>query len=350
MADANSEKLVLVTGGTGFVGLHCVRQLLQADYRVKTTLRSLRRKDEVIAALQNDGASGIENLSFVEADLTQDVHWGEAVKNCDYVLHVASPISLATSKDKNDFIVPAVQGTLRVLKAARDAGVKRVVMTSSFGAIGYGHKSNNSPFTEEMWTDPNYKGISPYIKSKTLAEKAAWDFIKNEGGALELCVMNPTGIFGPLLGASITSSLQIIQRLMTGEIKAAPQMNFGIIDVRDVAELHIRAMELPAANGQRFILQAGETLSLHEVAMILRESLGDKAENVPTKVLPNWVVRVASLFNATAKGILPQLQPKKNISNEKAKKFFNWTPRTNEEAVVASAESLLRAGLIKTDR
>ena len=347
MADANSEKLVLVTGGTGFVGLHCVLQLLQAGYRVKTTLRSLRRKDEVVAALQKNGVAGVENLSFVEADLTADTNWNEAVKNCAYVLHVASPISLATSRDENDFIRPAVQGALRVLTAARDARVKRVVMTSSFGAIGYGHPQMNTPFTEEMWTDPSCKGISPYIKSKVLAEKAAWDFIQKEGGALELCVMNPTGIFGPLLGASITSSLQIIQRLMNGEIKAAPQMNFGIIDVRDVAELHIRAMELPAAKGQRFILQAGATLSLHEVAMILRASLGDKAEKVPTKVLPNWVVRVASLFNATAKGILPQLQPKKNISNEKAKQYFNWTPRTNEEAIVESAESLLRLGLIK---
>ena len=339
--------MVLVTGGTGFVGVHCILQLWNAGYRVRTTLRSLTRKNEIIEALKNSGAEGLENLSFVEADLAKDTNWDEAVKNCDYVLHVASPISLEAAKDENEFIVPAVEGTLRVLRAAKNAGVKRVVLTSSFGAIGYGHQPTETPFTEETWTDTSYKGLSPYIKSKALAEKAAWDFIKKEGGNLELSVINPVGIFGPQLGSTVTSSMQIIQRLMNGDLKATPNMNFGIVDVRDVADAHLRAMELPEANGQRFITQAGKTLSLHEVAMVLRDKLGDKAKNVTTKVMPNWVVRLAALFNSTAKGIVPQLDQKKNVSSEKARKILGWQPRTNEEALVASAESLLRLGLVK---
>lgn len=350
MSNSNKEKLVLVTGGTGFVGVHCVLQLLNAGYRVRTTLRSLGRTNQILEALRNGGAEGIDYLSFVEADLAKDTNWDEAVKKCEYVLHVASPIALESPKDENEFIIPAVEGTLRVLRAARNAGVKRVVLTSSFGAIGYGHKPTEVPFTEETWTDTNYKGISAYIKSKTLAEKAAWDFIKSEGGELELSVINPVGIFGPLLGSTVTSSLQIIQKLMDGILKATPRMNFGIVDVRDVAELHLRAMEIPEAKGQRFIAQAGKTLSLHEMAMILKDKLGNEAKNVTTKVLPNWVVRVAALFNPTAKAIVPQLELKKNVSSEKARTILGWKPRTNEEAIVASAESLVRLGLVKKSK
>jgi nucleoside-diphosphate-sugar epimerase len=347
MPDSNRDKLVLVTGGTGFVGSHCVLQLLNEDYTARTTVRSLGRQNELIEALRDGGAHGVENLSFVEADLSKDANWDEAVKNCNYVLHVASPITLVRPKDENELIAPAVEGTLRVLRASRDAGVKRVVLTSSFGAIGYGHKPTEEPFTEETWTDTNYKGISAYVKSKTLAEKAAWDFIENEGQGLELSVINPTGIFGPLLGSDVASSLQIIQQLMSGTLKATPQMNFGIVDVRDVAEAHLRAMEIPEAKGQRFILQAGKTLSMHEVAMILKEKMGDQAKKVPTKVMPNWLVRIAGLFNSTARTIVPQLGQIKNASSEKARTILGWKPRTNEEAIVASAESVVRLGLAK---
>src|SRR5882757_7153704 len=188
----NSEKdtWVLVTGGTGFVGIHAILQLLQKGYQVKTTLRSLNRKEEIIAMLKNGGITSFENLQFIEADLTKDAGWDEAVKNCTYVLHIASPIFLALPKDENEMIRPAVDGTLRVLKAARDAGVKRVVMTSNFGAVGYSHKDKSTAITEESWTDPNEKGLSAYNKSKVLAEKAAWDFMEREGGGLELAVIN----------------------------------------------------------------------------------------------------------------------------------------------------------------
>jgi len=347
VTNSHSDKLVLVTGGTGFVGSHCVLQLLNAGYKVRTTLRSLGRKNELIEALRDGGAIGVENLSFVEADLSKDTNWEEAVKNCNYVLHVASPITLERPKDENELVGPAVEGTLRVLRASRGAGVKRVVLTSSFGAIGYGHKPTEVPFTGDTWSDTTYKGISAYVKSKTLAEKAAWDFIKNEGGGLELAVINPTGIFGPLLGSDVASSLQIIQQLLNGTLKATPQMNFGIVDVRDVANAHLRAMEIPQANGQRFILQAGKTLSMHEVAMILRENMGNQASKVPTRVMPNWVVRIVGLFNSTARTIVPQLGQFKNASSEKARTILGWKPRTNEEAIIASAESVLRLGLRK---
>ncbi len=347
MTNSNREKLVLVTGGTGFVGVHCILQLLKAGYPVRTTLRSLDRKNEIIEMLKNGGVDSFGNLSFVETDLSKDTNWDEAVKDCEYVLHVASPISLTIPKDENEMIAPAVEGTLRVLKAARNADVKRVVITSSFGAVGYSHTETDQLITEDSWTNPNEKGLSAYIKSKTLAEKAAWDFIAREGGALELSVVNPVGIFGPSLGANLSGGLEIIKKLLDGSMKAVPQINFGIVDVRDVADLHLRAMTNPNANGQRFLALAGDVLSFHEMVLILKNKMGDEAKNVTTKVLPNWIVRIAALFNPLAKNIAPQLGRIKNASNEKAKIMLGWTPRTNEEALIASAESLVRFGTLK---
>ena len=296
MTNSNENKQVLVTGGSGFVGVYCILQLLQSGYHVKTTIRSLKRKPDVLAMLSNGGVEAGEKLSFFAADLTSDDGWNDAVADCDYVLHVASPFPAMMPKNEDDLIIPAKEGTLRVLRAARDAGVKRVVITSSFAAIGYGHESTNETFTEKMWTNLNNKNLSAYIKSKTIAEKAAWEFIENEGGNLELAVINPTGIFGPLLSSELSSSVQMLKQFLDGAIKAVPQTYFNVVDVRDVADLHIRAMIKPEAKGERFLALAGKCLSLHDAAMILRNNLGDKAKNVPTKVLPNWVVRVAALF------------------------------------------------------
>jgi nucleoside-diphosphate-sugar epimerase len=350
MTNSNREKLVLVTGGTGFVGVHCILQLLQAGYPVRTTVRSLDRKNEIIDMLKNGGVDSVENLSFIETDLSKDTNWDEAVNGCEYVLHVASPISLTIPKDENEMIAPAVEGTLRVVQAARNAGVKRVVITSSFGAVGYSHTETDQLITEKSWTNPNEKGLSAYIKSKTLAEKAAWDFIAKEGGALELSVVNPVGIFGPTLSANLSGGLEIIKKLLDGSMKAVPQINFGIVDVRDVADLHLRAMTNPNANGQRFLALAGDVLSFHEMALILKNKMGDEAKNVTTKILPNWIVRIAALFNPLAKNVAPQLGRIKNASNEKAKTMLGWTPRTNEEAIIASAESLVRFGVIKSPK
>jgi dihydroflavonol-4-reductase len=346
MSSSNAETSVLVTGGTGFVGVHCILQLLNAGYQVKTTLRSPNRKNEVLEMLKNGGAQS-DRLAFVEAELSKDANWDEAVKGCRYVLHVASPIGLNVPKDENEMIVPAVEGTLRVLKAAKKAGVKRVVLTSSFAAVGYSHKDPNTLITEECWTDPNEKNLSAYLKSKTLAEKAAWSFIEKDGGQLELAVVNPVAIFGPTLGPDMSSAFELLKQAFDGTLKAIPQISFGIVDVRDVADLHLRAMTAAAAKGQRFLAISGDPLSFPEIAKMLKDKFGETAKNVSTKVLPNFAVRIAALFSPAAKNIAPQLGRIKKASNAKAKKLLGWAPRSNEDAIVASVESMLKFGLIK---
>ena len=344
-----STSLVLVTGGAGFVAVHCILQLLDRGYAVRTTVRSLSKKDQVVNMLRNGGITSFDKLSFVEADLTDDKNWDETVKGCDYVLHIASPIFLALPKDENEMIRPAVDGALRVLKAARDAKVKRVVMTSNFGAVGYSHKDRNVPITEESWTDPNQKGLSSYNKSKAMAERAAWDFIKREGGDLELSVINPTAIFGPSLGPDISSGFELLRGLLDGSAKAVPNLTFNIIDVRDVADLHIRAMLNPKAKGQRFLALAGGKMSMPEIASFLRENMPEVSQKTPGKILPDWGVRLMALFNPQAKAIASMLSASRNVSNEKAKRVLGWKPRsTNEEAIIASVESMIKFGVLNT--
>lgn len=210
---------VLVTGGTGFVGSRCILQLLQQGYDVRTTLRSISKKDEVVSMMSYGGIRDTSNLSFIETDLTSDRNWNEAAAGCDYILHVASPLFLRLPKNDDELIIPAVQGTLRVLKAARAAKVKRVVLTSSFAAVGYSHKDPSSIITEESWTDGNDKNLSAYVRSKTLAEKAAWDFISREGDGLELAVINPAAIFGPGLNRDLSGGFEIIKQMLTGKMR-----------------------------------------------------------------------------------------------------------------------------------
>jgi nucleoside-diphosphate-sugar epimerase len=286
-------------------------------------------------------------LSFVAADLENDAGWPEAVAGCEYVLHVASPFPSTVPKHEDELIVPAREGALRLLRASRDARVKRVVLTSSFAAIGYGQKPQTTPFNETSWTDPNGDGVLPYAKSKTLAERAAWDFIANEGGGLELSVVNPVGVFGPVLGPDYSTSILLVQRLMDGAMPGCPRLYFGIVDVRDVADLHIRAMAHPAAKGERFLAVAGDFMSILDMAKVLKERLGASAKRVPTRQLPDWLVRVASMRDPAVKQILPELGKSKNATNEKAKRVLGWAPRSNEESIVATAESLVRLGLLK---
>jgi nucleoside-diphosphate-sugar epimerase len=243
--------------------------------------------------------------------------------------------------------VPAREGALRVLRASRGAGVKRVVVTSSFAAIGYGRTQQDVPFDETFWTDTNGADVLPYVKSKTIAERAAWDFISAEGGALELSVVNPVGVFGPVLGPDYSTSILLVQRLMDGAVPGCPRMYFGAVDVRDVADLHLRAMTHPSAKGQRFLAVAGDFLSMAGIARILKSRMGDAAKRVPTRELPNWVVRLASLRDPAVKQILPELGKKKNATNAKAKSMLGWAPRSNEESIVATAESLVKLGLLK---
>ncbi len=335
----------LVTGGSGYIGSHCILQLLAAGHRVRTTVRNLNRESEVRAMLRAGGAEPGERLSFVAADLENDSGWAEAVSGCEYVLHVASPFPAGVPKDERELIVPARDGALRVLRASRDAGVRRVVLTSSFAAVGYGHRPGKTPFNETSWT--NLTGdVAPYVKSKTLAERAAWDFMGREGGALELCVVNPVAVFGPLLGPDISTSILLLKRLMDGSVPGCPRLYFGVVDVRDVADLHLRAMTHSAAKGERFLAVAGDCMSILDMARVLRLHMGAAAKKVPTLQLPNWLVRVVALRDPVARQILPELGKVKNASNEKAKRLLAWAPRSNEESIVATAESLVRLGLV----
>jgi len=338
---------VLVTGGSGFIGSHCILQLLAAGYQVRTTVRNVSREGDVRDMLKEGGADPGAALSFFAADLERDAGWREAVAGCDYVLHVASPFPANVPKHEDELIVPAREGALRVLRASRDAGVKRVVLTSSFAAIGYGHEPQTAPFTEADWTDPEGSDVAPYTKSKTLAERAAWEFIAREGGSLELSVVNPVVVFGPALGADYSTSILIVSKLMDGSMPGCPHIYFGAVDVRDVADLHLRAMTHPAAKGERFLAVAGDFMSILEIAEVLKQHLGDAARRVPTRELPDWLLSVMSLFDARVKAVLPELGKMKNASNEKAKRVLGWNPRSNEESIVAAAESLIRLGLIK---
>ena len=338
---------VLVTGGSGFIGSHAIVQLLAAGHAVRTTVRNLKREGDVRAMLRNGGAEPGNRLSFVAADLTSDAGWAEAVAGCEYVLHVASPLPPTVPKHEDELIVPARDGALRVLRAARDAGVKRVVLTSSFAAIGYGYKPQSEPFDETNWTRLDGDDVAPYTKSKTLAERAAWDFIAKEGGSLELSVVNPVGVFGPVLGPDYSTSILIVQRLMDGALPGSPKLSFGVVDVRDVVDLHIRAMTLPAAKGERFLAVAGDFLWMREIALVLKNRMGSDARRVPTRELPNWMVRLASLRDPAIKLILPELGKRKNATNEKARRMLGWTPRSSEEALTATGESLVRLALLK---
>lgn len=343
-----SGPLVLVTGGSGFIATHCILQLLTKGYRVRTTVRFLNRELEVRALLKESGAPANGNLTFVAADLLSDAGWVEAAAGCDYVLHVASPFPLAVPKHEDELIIPAREGALRVLRAARDGGVKRVVLTSSFAAVGYGHPPSNKPFNEENWTDLNGRDVTAYVKSKTLAERAAWDFIAGEGGHLEISVVNPVGVLGPVLGPDISTSIQLIKKMMDGSMPGYPRLAFGLVDVRDVADLHLRAMTHPAAPGERFLAIAGNFMTMQEVGQVLKARMGDAARKVPARVLPDWLLKFSALFDSSIGQLVPELGNYKNATNEKARRVLGWSPRSNEEAIVATAESLLRLGLIKS--
>ncbi|MBB5632718.1 dihydroflavonol-4-reductase [Cryobacterium mesophilum] len=343
-----SGERVLVTGGSGFVGVHCIQALLNAGYRVRTTVRSLDRDHEVRAMLAKAGAAMNdapgEALEFRVADLLSDAGWADAADGCTYVLHVASPFPGRDPKDEDDLIRPAREGALRVLKAARDAGVKRVVLTSSFAAIGYGTKELTRPYTEDDWTDAT-ANVSAYVKSKTLAERAAWDFMDREGGSMELSVVNPTAILGPVYGTDLSTSIELVRRLLNGATPGLPKVTFAFVDVRDVADLHVRAMTNPAAAGERFLATSDGVLTVPQLAQILRDQLGEAARKVSTFVLPNWMVRTAALFDPSLREIARRLGNHREVSNAKAKSLLGWEPHSNAELLKATAESLADLGL-----
>ena len=340
------DEIVLVTGGTGFIAQHCVLALLNAGYRVRTTVRSLEREGEVREHLTTGGVEAGDRLSFVVANLTDDAGWAEAAAGCTYVMHGASPTPSGDQTREEDWIGPAVDGNLRVLRAARDAGVRRVVLTSAFGAIGVGHKpGHRRPFDETDWSDLT-GDVAPYQKSKTLSERASWDFIARDGNGLELASVNPVAVYGPVLGADFSHSIRLISNMLEGQ-PGCLNVNSCCVDVRDVADLHLRAMIDPAAKGERFLATSGKSMWMIEVAELLRERFGKAAEKVSTQVWSDEQVRIAGETNEQLKGVVPLLNYDMSATGEKAERLLGWAPRPKEEAIVASAESLIRLGLLR---
>jgi nucleoside-diphosphate-sugar epimerase len=333
---------VLVTGGSGLVGSHCILQLLSAGHDVRATVRSLAREGDVRAMLKEGGVEPGDRLSFIATDLESDAGWPEAVVGCDYVLHVASPFPCGAPRHQDELIIPARDGTLRVLRASHNAGVKRVVVTSSFAAVCDGHKSRKEAFDETDWADLESGDVGPYVKSKTLAERAAWEFIAEEGDGLELSVINPVAVLGPTLGPNVSTSLGIVKSMLDGAMPGCPRIHFGVVDVRDVVDLHIRVMTHPLARGERFIASAGDCISLYDVAKLLKSRMDAHARNLPRFQLPDWLLRLAALRDPRVKEAIPHLGVIRNATSEKAKRMLGWAPRSKEEAIVASAESLVK--------
>jgi nucleoside-diphosphate-sugar epimerase len=330
---------VLVTGGSGFLAGWCMVELLEQGYEVRTTVRDLGREQEVRDAVSAGGQPG-EKLSVLSADLTRDDGWSEAVAGCDYVLHVASPFPPAQPKDPDELIVPAREGTLRVLGAALSAGVKRTVVTSSVAAIAGGARTPG-PLTEEDWTDLDFPTLSPYVRSKTIAERAAWELAREQGAEERLATVNPGAILGPLLGPDASYSLEAIQRLLKG-IPGTPKVGFSFVDARDVASLQIKAMAAPEAGGQRFIAVT-EFLWMAEVAAVLRRELGADAAKVPTRGVPNLLVRAMALFDPGIRSITNQLGKKLTYSSEKARAQLGWSPRPVEQTIAETGRSMVAA-------
>jgi nucleoside-diphosphate-sugar epimerase len=318
---------VLVTGGSGYLGTRLIAELLRHGREVRATVRSLDSEAGVVAAVRRAGVDAT-GLELVTADLTSDDGWPAAFEGVEEVHHVASPIPSTQPKDPDELIVPARQGTLRVLRAARDGGTRRVVLTSSFAAVGYSPKAVRD-FTEADWTDPDTPGLSPYPRSKAVAERAAWDFIGTEGGDTQLVVVNPTFIAGPSLVPSLRSTLTYFKAIIEGTMPALPRQRFGVVDLRDVAEAHITAMATPAAAGKRFLLLAdGPTITWLQLARILRDYLGSAGDQVTTDEAP---------------GEDPQPL---TIHNDLAKQELGWHPRPAETTIVETADSLYELGLL----
>jgi dihydroflavonol-4-reductase len=337
---------VLVTGGSGYIAGFCIAQLLAEGWSVRTTVRNLSRQAEVRAALGKI-APDLARLSFVAADLNSDAGWQDAVKGCKFVLHVASPLPSSNPKSDDELIRPARDGALRILAASRDAGVERVVMTASTAAVAYGHGSRETAFTEVDWSDEtNLSDTSAYERSKTIAERAAWAWLAKEGGALELVTICPGAVLGPVLGSDYSASIDIVKKLMDGSLPGLPRFGWPLVDVRDIADLHVRAMTAPDAKGQRYI-GAGPFYWMNDVARAVRDTVPEVSKRVSGRALPNWLVRISAIFDPVVKDRLFELDKKRPVSCDKARTELGWRPRSNDEAITATARSLLAEGIVK---
>jgi len=334
----NTPPRILVTGGSGYIAGVLIRQLLAAGWQVNTTLRDLAREPALRQLL--GVAPGDAQLRCFAANLLHDAGWAEAVAGCSHLAHLASPLPAGVPRDANELIVQARDGALRALKAARDAGVQRVVMTSSVAAIAYGHGPGEHRFTERDWTRLEAPGIPAYVQSKSIAERAARDWVAREGGGLAFCTVNPSVVLGPVASADYSASVVLVQSLLSGRLPALPCIGFGIVDVRDVAELHWRALNAPGMAGERFIACGGFTW-LHEVAAVLREELGDAARRVPTRRLPDWAVRLLARMSPTVRAAASELGVVRHQDSSHARDVLGWVPRPPREAIVKTARDLI---------
>jgi nucleoside-diphosphate-sugar epimerase len=338
-----SSTLVLVTGGSGFIAGHCIVRLLERGYRVRTTIRSLDREEALRAQLARLGAADTSALEVVVADLTSDAGWTDAAAGVHAVLHVASPVPHGAPQSDDEVIRPAREGTLRVLRGARDAGVPRVVLTSAFHAIGFGWGRTDHVFTDDDWSKLDGPGIDAYGRSKVFAERAAWDFVRSEGRGMELVALNPVAVLGPLAGSAPSGGNAIVQRILSGQLSAYPNLWIPIVDVRDVATAHVLAMETPDAAGQRFLITSGSGLTLKQIGGIIRANLGTRAAKVATRSIPSFVVRITSWFRPELRWVAADLGNVKKIDGSKARRVLGFDPRPVEQTVVDTAESLAAA-------
>ena len=346
MDPMRTAKPVLVTGASGFIAIHCIIQLLEQGYYVRGTLRSMNRSHE----LRNTLAKFIQandRLEFIQADLLEEAGWADAVRGCDYVLHVASPFPLAQPKDENDLIRPAKEGTLRVLRAAAENGVKRVVLTSSNAAVSAGHPRSKTHFDENDWALPDSPTIDPYSKSKTVAERAAWEFMESlpKGHPLELVVINPGMVLGPLPDAHRRTSGELAYQLLSGKLPGLAHVQFSCVDVRDVASAHLTGMTTPGAAGQRFIC-ISQQFWLKEAASILNQHYESRGYKIRMTVLPSWTVYIVALFLKPARLTLRSLDRELFIDTSRIRKILNWKPRSLEEMLVAMAESMIELKMV----
>jgi nucleoside-diphosphate-sugar epimerase len=346
MSEPITNTPVLVTGISGFIALHCAAELLEKGYPVRGTLRSPDRADSIRKTLGKN-ADLKDRLEFVTADLTKDEGWLEAVQNCEYVLHVASPLPRQPPKHEDELVIPARDGALRVLTAAKRAGVKRVVMTSSIATVTLGQPlTPGRVFDEKDWTNPN--NVSAYEKSKTLAERAAWEYVKAlpDDQNLELVTINPGYVFGPILDEDHGTSNEVFRKMMSRELPGLPNVGFMLVDVRDVAHAHILAMTTPAAAGKRFCC-VSEFVWIHDLARLLDEYVRPKGYKIPQRKLPDFVVKLVAVFDKTTRLIVDYLGERREVSNELIKGVLSWQPRDFRETVTATADSLIEHGVVR---